>query len=334
MTRRSDAAGEPIPQNAADWFARMRGPTADRDRDAFAVWLTQDPRHAEDYNRLERKWDQSAFLAHSALGKDRDLTRAVVRTTRTPVPVWLTAGMAASLIAAITITLAVRQSGAPPPAVPPTIIANSDAALRRLRLDDRSTILLDRGAAVTVMFSSKERRVRLVRGNARFAVAHDARRPFSVAAGTGSIVARGTDFAVRLNPQMVQVTVFSGQIEVCQRLPGAIAGRSRQLLQSGQQISFAPGQPLSAPSAAGDPAPPAAMITFEHTPLADAAARINRPEAITLVVEGSARALEISGAFQADDPLEFARAAAAMFDLQVIRRDRIVRLRPKREIVG
>lgn len=333
MIRSRGATGEPTPQTAADWFARMRGPTAAQDRQAFSAWLATDPRHADDYHQLEQRWEQSAFLASSSFGKDRDLTRAAVTPGRATLPRWLPAGIAAALVAAVAIALALQPAGLPPSSRDAAIVAAADTAPRRVELADRSTITLARGAAVSVAFDARVRRVRLLRGHARFAVAPDRTRPFSVAASTGVIVARGTVFDVALEQQAVQVTVLAGKVEVCQSLSEMGAAQSRRLLRAGQQVSFAPGRPLadptSAPKRERGQAP--AMVMFDHTLLADAAARIDREHAPKITVAGDVAGLRVSGAFRADDPLGFAQAIAAMFDLQTIQRDRDVILRRKQK---
>ena len=55
------------------------------------------------------------------------------------------------------------------------------------------------------------RKIRLLRGEAHFVVAHDPGWPFEVFAGRGRIKAVGTAFSVRLTDDRVKVTVFEGK---------------------------------------------------------------------------------------------------------------------------
>ena len=45
-----------IEREASDWFARLRGPDGEDQRDAFEQWRDADPRHAEAYVEYEKLW--------------------------------------------------------------------------------------------------------------------------------------------------------------------------------------------------------------------------------------------------------------------------------------
>jgi transmembrane sensor len=70
------------------------------------------------------------------------------------------------------------------------------------------------GAEVVAAYSATERRVRLVRGEAFFSVTKDSTRPFFVEVDHVTVRAVGTSFAVRLNPQAVDVLVTEGIVKV------------------------------------------------------------------------------------------------------------------------
>jgi len=76
------------------------------------------------------------------------------------------------------------------------------------------TVILDTDSAVTVDLGASRRVLHLLRGRARFDVAHDVHRPFAVDAGDGEIVARGTLFDVDLTRPDLRVTLYRGAVDV------------------------------------------------------------------------------------------------------------------------
>ncbi len=87
-------------------------------------------------------------------------------------------------------------------------------------LDDGSTIQLNTDTRIELQYSSRERTVRLQRGEAHFAVAPDAERPFVVVAGSGVVRAVGTEFNVYLSDgNQTEVTVTEGIVEIAQEKP-------------------------------------------------------------------------------------------------------------------
>ncbi len=67
---------------------------------------------------------------------------------------------------------------------------------RVVALADGSQISMDSDTKILVDYSKTERALRLARGRARFDVAHDTSRPFTVTAGAETVVAVGTSFDV------------------------------------------------------------------------------------------------------------------------------------------
>jgi len=81
-------------------------------------------------------------------------------------------------------------------------------------LQDGSVLFLNTDSKVRVGWLPTERHIELVRGEARFKVAKDANRPFTVATTAAAVRALGTVFNVRAEPLGTQVAVLEGQVEV------------------------------------------------------------------------------------------------------------------------
>ena len=85
---------------------------------------------------------------------------------------------------------------------------------QEFRLEDGSTVRLNTDSAIEVAMQSDQRLVRLLKGEARFDVAHNASRPFVVSAGDTTLRAVGTAFNVRLRPELTELTVIEGRVAV------------------------------------------------------------------------------------------------------------------------
>lgn len=307
-----------IETQAADWFARMRGPDADKAREPFAAWYA-DPRNAAAYDHLARTFDQAKFLANTPTARARNLDLARPGRAWDRRAVALSAGIL--MAAALGVAVIGRFSGSDRhPAVPVawTQSLSGAAAPRTLTLADGSHIILDRASRLEIAFSARERRLRLVAGRAQFDVAHEPARPFIVEAGGGSVVAHGTMFDVALAPRGIQVVLLRGAVDVRDASPGATPGHVRRLMP-GQKVVMEAGS-LAAPVAATrtDTSWPEPMIEFDAVPLGDAVAAFNRGGGLAIRVEDPAvRALRVSGAFPRRDPEGFAATLAATFGLEV-----------------
>ncbi|KAG1229530.1 hypothetical protein G6F68_019378 [Rhizopus microsporus] len=105
-------------------------------------------------------------------------------------------------------------------------LRSSDAP-RVVQLEDGSTAVLDAGTALAIEFNGQQRHLRLLRGQAWFQVAHEA-RPFQVEAAGGQVHDIGTAFSVSMQDSTVTTQVSEGVVDV---RPG---DGSVQRLQAGQ----------------------------------------------------------------------------------------------------
>lgn len=85
---------------------------------------------------------------------------------------------------------------------------------RDIALDDGSTLHLNSDSEAEVRFTANGRKVRILKGEASFDVAHDKDRPFDVEARSAVIRAVGTAFNVRMRPSIVELTVTQGAVTV------------------------------------------------------------------------------------------------------------------------
>lgn len=143
---------------------------------------------------------------------------------------------------------------------------------RVLELADGSRMTLDSNSRATVEWHLRSRRVELQAGQALFDVSKTVFRPFQVEAGATRVRVLGTLFSVDRLDQAVRVTLVRGKVDV-----DSADGRHVQLAP-GQQVEVRQGQRLQPISVDAE----AAIawkdnrLVFDHTPLADALAQIQR----------------------------------------------------------
>jgi transmembrane sensor len=125
-------------------------------------------------------------------------------------------GWVGSLAAAAALAILAYVASPERTSAPDDVAASlAPAAVPETRLlADGTQVRLNAGAAVVEAYTADERRVRLVRGEAYFAVTKDPARPFIVEADGVRIQAVGTAFGVALQPGLVDVLVTEGTVRV------------------------------------------------------------------------------------------------------------------------
>ncbi len=170
--------------------------------------------------------------------------------------------------------------------------------------------------------------MRLVQGEAHFAVAKDPARPFVVTAGNVEVRAVGTAFAVECLPRRINIVVTEGTVAVDR--PGAESGAAdRVLVNAGNGLMVPAGD---APVAAlrTEALPPAELerrlmwlgprLELSGTPLAAAVAAFNRENTLQLAVDDPALAqMRMSGIFRADNVDGFVRLLTSNYGVQAER---------------
>jgi len=215
-------------RSAADWVAAREG--RGLDPQAFAAWRSADPANGADYARLSGLWDDPALT---------EALRAVPRRAPRRAPVRVVAPFAVAAAAAVL---------ALPLAWPSLELAAAPAAEHRtqpgrrlaLSLDDGSVVDLAGDTWVRVRQTPHRRQVELLRGEAFFAVAHDAGRPFEVLTRDSRVRVVGTRFDVNLTAGRTELAVEQGRVRFGPRglLPRervVEAGRATALTATGPE---------------------------------------------------------------------------------------------------
>lgn len=319
-----------IEQAAADWLARRdRGEWSPSQQQALEAWLAQSTRHRVEFLRLEAAWHEAGRLQAIAAGLPvgappprRDWSRGhavalaaaataaiappdLQRTVFAPRPRLRARRWRQALVAVVALAT-VGASGWFGWQFGGRDEASYESGVGRLEtvtLADGSSATLSSDSRLEVRMSRGERRLALLRGEAYFDVAHDAGRPFVVAADGRRVVALGTRFSVRRDAQELRVVVTEGKVRL-DSPPGA-DGRATPvaLLPAGSVATAGANGVLvrSLPVAEAERylGWRSGFLTFEDATLAAAAAEFNRYNArkIEIADAGVAR-LRIGGNFR------------------------------------
>jgi len=219
---------------AAEWIVRRDRGLTPAEQDEFLQWLAADPRHGEWFALHRSTVGDFGLLSqwrpeHSDQ-PNPDLLAPPRRFYGWFVPVTLAAASIALVLGWLHFAPGATETGA--------VITDYE---RRI-LEDGSTVELNRGAVVNVVYSAGERRVTLEHGEALFTVTSNPGRPFIVRAGGVDVRAIGTAFNVRLAPSEVEVLVTEGRVAVATTTSAERTARDTASVPS---ASDADGRPLA-----------------------------------------------------------------------------------------
>lgn len=317
----SDAFARRLAEAAA-WRARLDADGAES-CEAFESWLL-DPENAQAWARIVRSETRVEAASASppmlaARASALESARNAARRKRASRRFSRIAAVAAAVVLAAFATLSASNWLLNRPAV----YATATAERRVVTLDDGSVISLDAATELRVRYDDDMRRLELVRGQARFDVAHDTSRPFTVKAREQTIVATGTAFNIDLLGPRVLVTLIEGAVTVL-NVPGvgdvlADERRTSLRLEPGQQLVVAPAGPaaLATASATRATAWETGQIVFENEPLSVAAERVSRYNHREIAADAEAGSYRISGVFRAGDETAFVNAVVAHLPVSV-----------------
>ena len=335
---------------AAAWLAKLHGPERNHELERdFRSWLNASPDYAYAFEQATEVWDlitpaSTAGLPRMMRRGDRDSAGDVSARRRRGTDrlkflfdtrLLATLGVCSLIFAVGLFRLFSVQS-----------YTTGVGEQRIITLADGSRLSLNSSTLVEVAYEKTRRQVFLRHGEAYFEVAKDSARPFTVSAGHETIIALGTTFLVRREPQVVMVTLIDGKVAVADtekaaHRTGAPAPSGaeettleRQVARPGSEeypgaVTLLPGQRLKL-TGAGEatidrPNPEATAawrrgeVDLYNTTLAAAAAEMNRYERRPIVVDETAVAqLPVSGIFKTGDGPGFAKAVAAIYGLQVV----------------
>lgn len=300
------------------------GRATEYDREAFKAWRLRSPDHETAASEAETLWHDlagtQAASDHSAARARFDPGGSTATGIKNPRPrlllsrrTVLTGGIAASLAAVVV------GSGVVGPVE--GLFADyttQPGELRKVELPDGSTALLNSATALSVEYSSGERRLKLHSGEALFEVIADAARPFTVNAVLGEVRAVGTVFSVRRDDGSVRVIVPEGTVEVTSN---DVSGGPKRVTVNQQTRFDAQGvdEPMEIDVASAT-AWTRRKLIFNKRPLIEVVAELQRYRAGWIVIANKEiESLEVSGVFDLNEPGKALASLETILEVKVVR---------------
>lgn len=332
-------------EEAADWCMRLADERLTRAEQAeFDAWIADpDNKHAFDeailmWRAVDIVADRPEMLETRSAALD-DLRRMNVRRwTGVRRRRWLPAIGAIAAVMLLVASVFVYLGG--DGSIYRTGVGEREIAT----LSDGSKLSLDASTEVEVAMARDARQITLLTGRAKFDVAKDRNRPFSVRAGNRLIVATGTSFSVELVGGEVRVQLYEGHVETYalgepNSAPKPLSldgGRSRaaQALAPGRELIAS----VELPMASVHPidtsralAWEVGQLNFEDEPLPSAVERMNRYSQRKLVIADERTAgLRVNGVFQAGDTAAFVEGLTELYDVHAHETEQSVTLHSER----
>ncbi|HEX7854415.1 MAG TPA: FecR domain-containing protein [Sphingobium sp.] len=199
---------DPILSRAIEWHVRLRD-GADEAWEAFAQWLSDDPRHPAAYDEVARMDEQiEPFLPELAYREPEPAQPAndvmPLQLTRRRFGLWVSGAIAASIAAVLVIG---SQLGSQT-----YEIATGVGETRVVQIDATTTIALN-GATKLLLDHKNPRFASLLTGQALFHVRHDADKRFVLEVGQERVIDVGTVFDVVRSDVGTRVAVAEGSVE-------------------------------------------------------------------------------------------------------------------------
>jgi transmembrane sensor len=324
---RTSVLKDQIAGEAAEWIVRLYdGEPSLELRAEFVEWLLRSPDHVEEFLAVSRVWGETQTVSTTRFVVDELVADALSRhagnvitldTVREPQraksesgqprPVAARRHRWAAAAAAATVALATLGWFAGDRWVNPEVIRTAIGEQRSITLADGSIVDINTDSELRVDLEGKERKLLLLRGEARFKVAKDPHRPFVVSTPQARIRALGTIFNVRAESEQTAIAVLEGRVDVRESAPPSEDARSvaHIELKAGQQAAVNPAGEILP-----DAGPPIERVTewtnrrlvFREEPLAVVVAEFNRYHRKPIrIAAPELAALRISGTFDSSD---------------------------------
>lgn len=304
-------------RKAAEWAVTMRGDPGASDRKAFEAWYAK-PGNAEAYAQAEDDWAYTSGLSPERIREASLGIRGEAGSSggfR-----WALATIAIAVLA-LGGLWHVQRGGEEPQ------IAQHRSAATEQMLSDGTRVTLMDGAHIETRFGAGRRILTLTGGRARFEVAHDAARPFTVIAGRSETTALGTVFEIDARQATPRVKLIEGSVVV-----RSSAGGGALRLAPGESAEVTETGPRRVPAMA-NPAPaaaPASLLIADHLPLGAVLDRANKTGAKPIrLADPTLASLRVTGSFDVAAGAALARKLAAALDLGIDERASDTILRQK-----
>lgn len=316
---------------AADWWLLLKGDTqlTPEDDQALAAWLVADAAHRQALDQCATAWaalDEHAS-APEIITRRSDALNELRRANRLR---WMRPSHNAPLRSAAAAALLALAGGTAwyVQGHGREQLSTNTGERRALTIADGSRISMDAKTTVSVGLRAEQRSLSLSSGRAKFDVAYEPNRPFTVQAAGRIILATGTSFSTEVVGNELRVIVYEGKVVVLGgTMPDASTLIALRRRPSGDAIALVSGQQFVArggtggivrSDAAGSLGWEAGRLEFTDATLADAVVQLNRYSADEITIaDARTAAIKVNGIFKAGNSAAFLDALARLYPVSI-----------------
>ena len=329
----SDSAAK-INQQACAWIAKLNGEPSAADLQQLHQWMARSPVHHAEIRQLAKLWGDLDVLNELAVVQN-PIAHAAAKANRLfKLPSWGWPTQIATAMVMVTLISVVSLLG-----MDKTSYSTAIGKQQLITLNDGSTVLLNTNSQIKVDYSDQARNITLVKGQAHFDVMPNPNQPFNVYAGTGLVKAVGTAFSVYLQPEIIEVTVTEGTVELSAldqpapltpsvpdspmlaeakvtKLTLLDAGQNAHMNQSSKSIQHL--ETVDAAAIMQKLAWHQGLLRFSGDPLVEVVAEVSRYTDLKIVIRDPAiRDLRIGGFFKVGETDKMFQALETSFGVRV-----------------
>jgi transmembrane sensor len=309
-------------EEAGLWCVRLsEGDLPPAERMQLDAWLSEDDANRRAFDEAVRAWQgvEQASLQPETIDYRKQALDSFQRANRSRWSHRLArqTGWAAAIAAGLVLVCGVGVWAWMQPHVYETGVGER----RVVMLDDGSRLSMDAATRVAVRYHGDRRDIALEQGRAKFDVAKDTYRPFTVRAADKVVVATGTAFSVELLRRDVHVILYEGRVSVLSEPKGGKPAAIEAPLTPGRELIAriaAPSARVVSADRARSLSWEAGQLVFVDEPLDSAVERVNRYSSRKLEI-GDTRAgsVEINGVYSTGDVDAFIEGVTAVSRVKV-----------------
>ena len=296
---------------ASEWVQRLHESNEQSIADQWLEWCQSDPLNLAAFEQM-----QSIWLAFPAMQDRRLHSPATSNHSKHPGGLIL---LAASVVLGVGLIAWLISR----PMI--QMIDTSIGELRHIDLSDGSHIDLAPDSRVVTRLTLTRREVQLERGQAFFAVAHSALRPFVVQVANLTVTTLGTAFDVRTGPNNTVVMVSEGRVSVVPSSAKAVGNASiaPETVRAGvgQRVTYSRSAHQFSMGNTGSDGVGSwrnGTLQFVSEPLEDVVSAVNRYGSRHVIVSAAYKATRFTGTLSPPNVREWLSALEQIYDVKVV----------------
>lgn len=298
-------ASTQVHEQAIAWLLKMHGQDlTDQDSSDFVTWLTQ-PGCTEAYHEVEQLYQDLQLVVDTPLFRAQllpDITKPAAHKSA----LRYAFTKAFAVVFALVLLTQFAQPLGEAWQNHFADIVTATGEIRETQLSDGSQLLLNTDSAVSLAFDDHQRRIILHHGQARFTVAPQQGRSFTVQVGDLDVVALGTQFDIyKKADDAIEIVVQQHQV-MASLSNKELTPATSEKISEGQYLLYYPAQGLEKPreqiSSTGT-AWQQRQLVVDARPLSELIAELQRYRTGRIFLASSDIAnLKVSGVFSLDKP--------------------------------